>query len=321
MGSEERIENRTEPGSSLVPAKRDHSPLTLVECPRDAWQGLPRVIPTDAKSVYLLALVEAGFRHIDAVSFVSPKRVPQMADSEDVVARFAQSLAEREAPEMAGAADIIGIVLNEKGLDRALAAPGVTTIGYPYSLSVQFGRDNANMSLAESNALVEKLRQRTSEAGRGLVVYISMAFGNPYHEIWGPDMVIDAAGRLKSAGVARISLADTVGTASPQLVGNVFAAVSECVPGLEMGVHLHSRPQAAAEKVLAAFEAGCRRFDGALTGLGGCPFAGDELVGNIPTEIVIDTLESKGAATGIDRGKLPALLEWSDRIRQEYGEN
>jgi len=295
--------------------------VTLIECPRDAWQGLPRVIPTEVKSAYLLALVEAGFRHIDAVSFVSPRHVPQMADSEAALAELARRAALRGKPETTGAADIIGIVLNQKGLERAMGAPGVTTIGYPYSLSDQFRRANANMSLEESRALLEMLRRRTAEAGRELVVYISMAFGNPYHEIWGPDMVIDAASWLKSAGVAEISLADTVGTASPQLVGDVFAAVSECVPGVELGVHLHSRPEAAAEKILAAFEAGCRRFDSALTGLGGCPFAGDELVGNIPTEIVIDVLESKGAAAGVDRRKLPPLLEQSNRIREDYGRN
>lgn len=220
---------------------------------------------------------------------------------------------------MAGAVDIIGIVVNDKGLDRALATPGLTTVGYPYSLSDEFRRANANMTLEESRSLVQKLRQRTAEAGRELVVYVSMAFGNPYREIWGPDLVIDAAGWLKSVGITRVSLADTVGTASPDLVGDVFLAVSECVAGVELGVHLHSRRQNAAEKVLAAFEAGCRRFDGALTGLGGCPFAGDELVGNIPTEIIIEALEARGAATGIDRRKLPALIEWSDRLREEYG--
>jgi hydroxymethylglutaryl-CoA lyase len=289
--------------------------VTIVECPRDAWQGLPGFVPTVVKSAYLLALVEAGFRHIDAVSFVSPKHVPQMQDSEEVLAAFAR----RAAGMTTAGLDIIGIVLNEKGLDRALAAPGVTTIGYPYSVSDEFRRANSNMSLEESRALVENLRRRTTEAGRELVVYVSMAFGNPYHEIWGPDVTIDAVNWLKSVGVTKVSLADTVGLASPQLVGDVFAAVRECVPGVELGSHLHGRPEAAADKVLVAYEAGCRRFDSALTGLGGCPFAGDALVGNIPTETVIETLESRGAATGIDRGKLPGVLASSNRIREECG--
>ena len=165
--------------------------------------------------------------------------------------------------------------MNEQGLERALATPGVTTIGYPYSISAYFRRANANMSRAESRALVEKLQRETKAAGRKLVVYISMAFGNPYDEPWGPEIVEDTLVWLKDIGVRTVSLADTVGTASPEDVAHLYRAVKDCVAGVEIGVHLHSRPERAAEKVLAAYEAGCRRFDGALTGLGGCPFAGD----------------------------------------------
>ena len=287
--------------------------VKLVECPRDAWQGLPQVIPTQIKAKYLCALVEAGFRHIDAVSFVSPQHVRQMADSEAVLEAFYSSLPSRvEAPE------IIGIVVNEKGIERALAAPGVTTLGYPYSISAYFRRANANMSRAESRALVERLRQATKESGRGLVVYVSMAFGNPYDEPWGPEIVEDTLIWLKDIGVRSISLADTVGTATPEAVGKLYSAVKDCVAGIELGVHLHSRPEASAEKVMAAYNAGCRRFDSALTGLGGCPFAGDELVGNVATEAVVRTLEEHGIETGLALPALAPVLAQAAEIRERY---
>jgi len=287
--------------------------VKIVECPRDAWQGLPQVIPTQIKAKYLCALVEAGFRHIDAVSFVSPQHVRQMADSEAVLEAFYASLPSRvEAPE------IIGIVVNEKGIERALAAPGVTTLGYPYSISAYFRRANTNMSRAESRALVEGLRKATKEAGRGLVVYVSMAFGNPYEEPWGPEIVEDTLIWLKDIGVRTISLADTVGTATPEAVGKLYSAVKDCVAGIELGVHLHSRPEGTAEKVMAAYNAGCRRFDSALTGLGGCPFAGDELVGNIATEAVVRTLEEHGIETGLALPGLAPVLAQAAEIRERY---
>jgi hydroxymethylglutaryl-CoA lyase len=287
--------------------------VKIVECPRDAWQGLPRVIPTEIKAKYLCALVEAGFRHIDAVSFVSPQHVRQMADSEAVLEAFYASLPSRvEAPE------IIGIVVNEKGVERALAAPGVTTLGYPYSISAYFRRANANMSRAESRALVEQLRKATKESSRGLVVYVSMAFGNPYEEPWGPEIVEDTLIWLKDIGVRSISLADTVGTATPEAVGKLYSAVKDCVAGVELGVHLHSRPEASAEKVMAAYNAGCRRFDSALTGLGGCPFAADELVGNVATEAVLRTLEEHGIETGLALPALAPVLAQAAEIRDHY---
>jgi hydroxymethylglutaryl-CoA lyase len=294
----------------------DHSSdksVKIVECPRDAWQGLPQVIPTEVKAAHLRALFEAGFRHIDAVSFVSPQHVRQMADSEAVLEAVFSSL-----PPGVEAPEIIGIVVNEKGIERALAAPGVATLGYPYSISAYFRRANANMSRAESRALVEALKKATKSAGRGLVVYISMAFGNPYEEPWGPEIVEDALVWLKDIGVRTISLADTVGTATPEAVGKLYGAVKDCVAGIELGVHLHSRPEGAAEKVLAAYNAGCRRFDSALTGLGGCPFAGDELVGNIATETVVRTLSEHGIDTGLEPSALTLALAQAAEIREHY---
>jgi hydroxymethylglutaryl-CoA lyase len=288
-------------------------PVKLIECPRDAWQGLPDFIPTEDKAEYLKELVQAGFKHIDAVSFVSPKHVKQMADSEEVMAKLNASLPpETEAPE------IIGIVVNEKGLERALATPGVTTIGYPYSISAYFRRANANMTRDQSRALVDKLKKETAEAKRGLVIYISMAFGNPYDEPWGPEIVAETLEWLKEIRVRTVSLADTVGTASPKLVGDLYREVKDHVAGIELGVHLHSRPDNAEEKILAAYEAGCRRFDGALTGLGGCPFAGDTLVGNVATEQVIATLRKAGADPGIDSARLGNALRLTNEIRTKY---
>jgi hydroxymethylglutaryl-CoA lyase len=289
------------------------SDVTIVECPRDAWQGLTEIIPTEAKIEYLKRLVSLGFQHIDAVSFVSPKHVPQMADSEEVMAALSQAkLADGSAPE------VIGIVVNEQGLDRALATPGVTTIGYPYSISAYFRRANANMSRDESRNLVGAIQRKSKTANRKVVVYISMAFGNPYDEPWGPEIVEDALVWLKDLGVRTVSLADTIGTASPEDVAHLYNSVKDCVGGVEIGVHLHSRPEGASAKVLAAYEAGCRRFDGALTGLGGCPFAGDLLVGNIPTETVLSTLAARGVSTGIDARSLAIACALTDEIRGKY---
>jgi hydroxymethylglutaryl-CoA lyase len=287
--------------------------IKLIECPRDAWQGLPDFIPTEYKVEYLKELITAGFKHIDAVSFVSPKHVKQMVDSEEVMAKLNASLtAGVELPE------IIGIVVNEKGLERALATPGVTTIGYPYSISAYFRRANANMTRDQSRVLVEKLRKETAAANRDLVIYISMAFGNPYDEPWGPEIVADALEWLKDIRVRTVSLADTVGNAPPEHIGELYRSVKDHVAGIELGVHLHSRPENVEEKILAAYEAGCRRFDSALTGLGGCPFAGDNMVGNIATEDVLAALRKAGADPGIDSSQLTKVLEMTNEIRVKY---
>src|SRR5215472_7548795 len=234
--------------------------VNLIECPRDAWQGLPELIPTETKVEYLKQLISAGFQHIDAVSFVSPKHVKQMADSEEVMRALLTSL-----PDGSSLPEIIGIVVNEKGLERALATPGVSTIGYPYSISAYFRRANANMTRGESRQLVETLKRETKAAGKDLVIYISMAFGNPYEEPWGAEIVQDTLEWLKDIRVKTVSLADTAGNATPEIVTEVFERASSCVAGIELGVHLHSRLEGAESKLLAAYQAGCRRFDGALT--------------------------------------------------------
>jgi hydroxymethylglutaryl-CoA lyase len=265
-------------------------PIKLIECPRDAWQGLNGQIPTDLKVNYLQALISAGFRHIDAVSFVSPNAVPQMADSEDV-------LKELDPPDDV---EIIGIVVNEKGAQRAISTKSVRTLGFPYSISPTFLQNNQRQTLEDAIEELEKIEKKASEAGLDTVVYISMAFGNPYGDPWTVDEVVDAVDLLESEEIHTISLADTVGLAPPEKIKEVVSAVMTKYDYLEIGVHLHSRPGEAVAKILAAYDAGCRRFDSAIGGLGGCPFAQDDLVGNIPTETVFEVLRGRGA-------ELPAL--------------
>src|ERR1700674_4297495 len=259
--------------------------IKLIECPRDAWQGLRGQIPTHIKLEYLRTLISAGFKHIDAVSFVSPTAVPQMADSEEV-------LKELDPPDDV---EIIGIVVNEKGAQRAINTAAVRTLGFPYSVSPTFLSNNQHQTLDEAIDELEKIKSKGDDAGLDTVAYISMAFGNPYGDPWNVGEVIDAIDLLESYGVRMISLADTVGMAGPQQIGELVSAVISKYDYLEIGVHLHSRPDQAAEKVMAAYDAGCRRFDSALGGLGGCPFAQDALVGNIATEQVIETLTQRGA--------------------------
>jgi hydroxymethylglutaryl-CoA lyase len=258
----------------------------LIECPRDAWQGLKGLIPAELKVDYLKALISVGFKHIDAVSFVSPKAVPQMADSEEV-------LKELDPPDDV---EIIGIVVNEKGAARAIETKAVSTLGFPYSISETFLRKNQNQSPEEALEELEKIQNKADDSRLDVVVYISMAFGNPYGDLWNPDEIVEAIALMEVDNLKMISLADTVGMASPQQISEVVGAVMAKYDYLEIGVHLHSRPDQAAEKILAAYDAGCRRFDSALGGLGGCPFAQDTLVGNIPTEKVIDALTQRGAA-------------------------
>ena len=260
-------------------------PIKLIECPRDAWQGLRGQIPTQIKLEYLRALISAGFKHIDAVSFVSPTAVPQMADSEEV-------LKELDPPDDV---EIIGIVVNEKGAQRAIDTAAVRTLGFPYSVSPTFLRNNQRQTLDEAIDELEKIKSKGEDSGLDTVAYISMAFGNPYGDQWNVGEVLDAVDLLESYGIRMISLADTVGVAGPAQIGDLVSTVISKYDYLEIGIHLHSRPDQAAEKVTAAYDAGCRRFDAALGGLGGCPFAQDALVGNIATEQAVAALTVRGA--------------------------
>jgi hydroxymethylglutaryl-CoA lyase len=281
--------------------------VKLIECPRDAWQGLNRQIPTNRKVQYLRALIAAGFRHIDAVSFVSPKAVPQMADSEQVL----EKLGPLENVE------IIGIVVNEKGAERAIATERVSTLGYPFSISETFLRRNQNQSPEENMAVLNKITYRADKAGLAMIAYISMAFGNPYGDPWSEKKVAEAARTIADMGISSVSIADTIGAAEPELVRRVVAAVVRNCGECEVGIHMHSTRAGAIAKVLAAYDAGCRRFDAAIGGLGGCPFAQDELVGNVPTEEVLRALQQRGVEVPMD-GRLSAVAAMNTAISDEF---
>ena len=281
--------------------------IKIVECPRDAWQGLPGQIPTATKIAYLQALISAGFKHIDAASFVSPKAVPQMADSEDV-------LTELGAP---ADVEIIGIVVNEKGAERAIATSAVQTLGFPYSLSPTFLERNQKQTLEAALDELEKIQEKAIDGGLDTAVYISMAFGNPYGDPWSADEVIEAVGILETSDIRTISLADTVGIATTQEISDLVGPVMEKFGYLDIGVHLHSRVDQSVEKVLAAYDAGCRRFDCAIGGLGGCPFAQDALVGNLPTEKLLEALSQRSLPLPVLK-PLDTLLRASVEMGRQY---
>ncbi len=281
--------------------------IKIVECPRDAWQGLPGQIPTAMKIAYLQALISAGFKHIDAVSFVSPKAVPQMADSEEV-------LKELGAP---ADVEIIGIVVNQKGAERAIATEAVQTLGFPYSVSPTFLERNQKQSLDAALDELEKIQEKAIDAGLDTAVYISMAFGNPYGDPWAIDEVVEAIGIMETSNIRTISLADTVGLATPQQVSDLVGAVMAKYGYLDIGVHLHSRADQAVEKALAAYDTGCRRFDCAIGGLGGCPFAQDALIGNLPTEKLLEALSLRSLPLPVLK-PLDTLLRASAEMGRQF---
>jgi hydroxymethylglutaryl-CoA lyase len=283
-------------------------PVKIIECPRDAWQAMPQHIPAEAKADYLRALIAGGFRHIDAVSFVSPSAVPQMADSERVLALL----------DPASEVEIIGIVVNQQGAERAIRSGAVRTLGFPYSVSATFLERNQRQTLEQARQVLKKICQQAERAGLGVVAYLSMAFGNPYGDLWRPEDVVAACQTLKDLGLKEISLADTVGLASPGQIESLLRAVLETVSGIEFGAHLHASPQQAAEKVAAAYQAGCRRLDMALGGQGGCPFAQDALVGNVATEAAIAELSRLGAVLP-PFGPLEPLLTMGRNLAQRFG--
>jgi hydroxymethylglutaryl-CoA lyase len=282
--------------------------VKIVECPRDAWQGLPKNMPAEVKADYLRVLIAAGFKHIDAVSFVSRAAVPQMADSELVM----------EYLDPPDDVEIIGIVVNAKGAERAVKTGSVQTVGFPYSVSPTFLQRNQSQTPEDALDALEEIGTLAYKAGMDVVAYISMAFGNPYGDAWSIDEVVSACDLLADSGVKQISLADTVGLATPKQVSDLVADVLAVHDELEMGVHLHARPDQAAAKIRAAYEAGCRRFDAAMGGLGGCPFAQDALVGNVATEVLLAELKELGAELPPLR-PLDGLLAASAEISRKYG--
>jgi hydroxymethylglutaryl-CoA lyase len=284
-------------------------PVKIIECPRDAWQAMPHQIPAEVKAGYLRALIEAGFTHIDAVSFVAPSAVPQMADSEQVLALLGSP----------AGVEIIGIVVNEQGAERAARTGAVRTLGFPYSISATFLARNQRQTLTQARQTLEKICLRAAHEGLGVVAYVSMAFGNPYGDPCRQEDVMAACLDLQALGLREISLADTVGVADPDQIYSLVGAVLAEIPGIELGVHLHARPQQAAALVAAAYQAGCRRLDMALGGQGGCPFAQDALVGNVATEAVVAELRNLGANLPVLR-PLDELLAKGRAIADRFGE-
>ena len=289
------------------------SPFKLVECPRDAWQGLPKPIPAEVKADYLRLSIAAGFKHIDAVSFVSSAAVPQMADSEQVLKYL-----DAAVPDMPPDVEIIGIVVNEKGANRAIETGAVQTLGFPYSVSPEFLKRNQRQTPEECLDALEAIGQLAFKAGLDLVAYVSMAFGNPYGDPYDSEEVIAACDLLADMGITQISLADTVGIATPKQIEVLAADVLAVHDGLEIGLHLHAVPNEVASKVAAAYGAGIRRMDMATGGLGGCPFAQDALVGNLATEQALAELRRLGAE--LPRlSPLDSIVAANQAIAAKYG--
>ncbi|WP_276954489.1 hydroxymethylglutaryl-CoA lyase [Allomeiothermus silvanus] len=281
--------------------------MRWVECPRDSWQGFRQFIPTDEKLAYLQGLLEAGFTHLDLTSFVSPKWVPQHADAEEVLARL-------PAPQ---GREYLVIIANERGMQRALQAENVTSVGYPFSICETFQRKNVNKTIAESWEELAHLRDMASDR-LGFVVYLSMGFGNPYGDPWSPERVVEFVGQLREMGIRRIALADTYGVATAQAIRITLQAVAVAFGPEDIGAHLHSRPEATLEKVDAVLASGVRWLEGALAGIGGCPFAGDDLVGNLATEAVLPYLARKGFEVGVQLDSLAQLADEAALLRARF---
>ena len=282
--------------------------VSFVECPRDAWQGLEHVIPTEAKRAHLQSLLDAGFTRIDAGSFVSPRVVPQMADTEAVIG----------ALEVPDGVDIVCIVGNERGVERAALVGAVSSVGYPLSVNETFQRRNLGYGLDHSWSVVASLNSLCDKAGLELVVYLSMAFGNPYRDAWTPANTAVFIQRLRDMGVTRIALADTLGSANEGIGERVLGSVSNAS---DLGLHLHARPDAWHGTLTAGLRHGLRWVEGALGGVGGCPFAGDTLVGNLPTELVLPWLEHNGYELDfeISQATMAGLVLDAADLARRYG--
>lgn len=273
--------------------------VKIIECPRDAMQGLDEFIKTPDKIRYINALLKVGFDTIDFGSFVSPKYIPQMKDTPQV-------LSELETEE--SNSDLLAIVANLRGAKDAIFYDGIQYIGYPFSISETFQKRNTNTSLEKSLETVEHIKDLCDLDKKQLVVYLSMAFGNPYGDFWEPVLVEHWVDRLYSMGIETISLSDTIGVATPAVISEIYQIISINFPDLELGAHFHSHPHNWEEKIDAAYQAGCRRFDGAIKGYGGCPFAKDDLLGNIATENLIMYFQQQGEELDIDMEEFAKAL-------------
>lgn len=280
-------------------------PVKLIECPRDAMQGWKSFIPTEKKIEYINSLLRVGFDTIDFGSFVSPKAIPQMADTKEVV---------RNLQPGASKTKLLAIVANVRGAEEAATYEKINYLGFPFSVSETFQQRNTNSSIQESLTRVEEMQKICIKSNKQLVIYISMAFGNPYNDPYSEDLVFGWVNKLAGFGLQIISLADTVGVAKPGQVHKMTQYLIEQLPNLEIGVHLHSRQDSWRQKLEAAVSAGCRRFDGALKGIGGCPMANDELVGNMDTELMIGYFKDKNLLNGLNEKSLAKSLQLASEI-------
>ncbi|MEZ4755542.1 MAG: hydroxymethylglutaryl-CoA lyase [Flavobacteriales bacterium] len=280
--------------------------VKLIECPRDAMQGIGPFIPTELKVEYLNALLRVGFDTIDIGSFVSPKAIPQLADTSEVLARIDRS---------GSTSKLLVIVANERGAEQAVEQESVTYLGYPFSISETFQQRNTNTSIEGSWGRIARIAELAQTADKELVVYISMAFGNPYGDPWNAEVALHWTERLvRELGVRIIALSDTVGVAKPADITSMFNALVPALPAVEFGAHLHCSPDNWKVKTQAAWDGGCRRFDGAIKGYGGCPMAEDELVGNLQMELFVQHLEELGQHTGLDRVQLDRCVALAARV-------
>lgn len=282
-----------------------NSPFKLVECPRDAMQGLHDFVPTDLKVAYLNLLLEVGFETIDFGSFVSPKAIPQMADTALVLSQLNLENSKSK---------LLAIVANGKGIENALQHQEISYLGFPFSISETFQKRNTNTSIAESLNTVEDLLSQCDKSGKTAVVYLSMGFGNPYGDVWNYDIVAQWTEILVGKGVQIISIADTIGVSTPEKINKILPSLIEKFNQTEIGLHLHSTPLQRLEKINAAYHSGVKRIDAALKGYGGCPMAADDLTGNIATEDLIYYLEDKGENLNLNMDKWHEALNLSKLI-------
>jgi hydroxymethylglutaryl-CoA lyase len=274
--------------------------IQLIECPRDAMQGIPDFIDTAIKAAYINQLLEVGFHTIDFGSFVSPKAIPQMRDTAEVLDMLDLHKAKSK---------LLAIVANVRGAEDALQFSEIDFLGFPLSVSETFQQRNTNASIADALKTVETIQHLCEAKGKKQVVYLSMGFGNPYGDPYSPELVAEFVEKLAQFQIETVSLSDTIGLATSELITQLFKVQTEAFPQIQFGAHLHSRPDSIEEKVMAALKGGCRRFDGALKGFGGCPMAKDELVGNMATEVMIDTLEKEGYDLSLNKSELTESLK------------
>ena len=280
--------------------------MKIIECPRDAMQGLHDFVPTALKTKYINALLSAGFDTIDFGSFVSPKAIPQMRDTAAVLEGLDLSKTSSK---------LLAIVANERGAMDAASHEQISFLGYPFSVSEIFQQRNTNASIEDSLKRVEAIRNICAKSNQELVVYLSMAFGNPYHEAWHPDLVLGWSERLsKDFDIRILALSDTIGSSKPENIEPLFSACIKELPDVEFGAHLHTTPDSWREKIESAYHAGCRRFDGALKGFGGCPMAADDLTGNMPTEKMISWFSEQEIECSVDENILVDCLKISQEI-------